>query len=84
MNNQNEKRLYIEYNKGLGVWCIYNTEGPMNCIPLDGYTDEHNDDIIKFLHHCSDYWSEYYVPIGIFEKMNKVIAQAKGDSHEQP
>lgn len=35
-------------------------------------------DIIESLHHCSDYWSEYYVPIGIVQRMEKVIAQAKG------
>ena len=41
-------------------------------------------DIIGLLHHCSDYWSEYYVPIGIVQRMQKVIAQAKGDSNDQP
>ena len=40
-------------------------------------------DIIELLHHCSDYWSEYYVPIGIVERMNNVKAQAKGDNHDQ-
>ena len=39
-------------------------------------------DIIERLEHCSDYWSEYYVPIGIVERMKNVIAQAKGNKHE--
>jgi hypothetical protein len=39
-------------------------------------------DIIELLHHCSDYWSEYYVPIGIVQRMEKVIAQAKGGANE--
>ena len=39
-------------------------------------------DIIEGLEHCSDYWSEYYVPIGIVERMKNVIAQAKGNKHE--
>lgn len=43
MTNQNEKRLYIEYNKGLGVWCIYNIKDPSRLIPLSGYTDENNE-----------------------------------------
>lgn len=39
-------------------------------------------EIIESLEHCSDYWSEYYVPIGIVERMKNVIAQAKGNKHE--
>lgn len=38
-------------------------------------------DIIGLVHHCSYY---YDVPISIVQRMEKVIAQAKGDSHEQP
>lgn len=40
-------------------------------------------EILESLEHCSDYWSEYYVPIGIVDKMRSVIAQAKGGTNEQ-
>ena len=40
-------------------------------------------DIIEALEHCSDYWSEYYVPIGIVDRMRAVIAKAKGGTNEQ-
>ena len=40
-------------------------------------------DIIEGFEHCSDYWSEYYVPIGIVERMKNVIAKAKGGTNEQ-
>lgn len=40
-------------------------------------------EIIEALEHCSDYWSEYYVPIGIVDRMRAVIAKAKGGTNEQ-
>ena len=40
-------------------------------------------DIIEDLEHCSDYWSEYYVPIGIVDRMRAVIVKAKGGTNEQ-
>ena len=32
------------------------------------------------LAECADYWSEYDVPIGIVERLRRVIAKAKGEA----
>ena len=32
------------------------------------------------LQGCSEYWSEYYVPIGLVDRLNKVIAKARGEN----
>ncbi len=39
--------------------------------------------ICQELAECADYWSEYDVPIGIVERLNAVIAQAKGTGGEE-
>ena len=31
------------------------------------------------LQECSEYWSEYYVPIGLVDRLNAVITKAKGE-----
>ena len=31
------------------------------------------------LQECSEYWSEYYVPIGLVDRLNQVIAKARGE-----
>lgn len=65
------------------LWCRGHEVADLEakCSELEALNAEMLD-IIELLHHCSDYWSEYYVPIGIVQRMEKVIAQAKGGANE--
>jgi hypothetical protein len=31
------------------------------------------------LQECASYWSEYYVPCGLVERLDQMIAKAKGE-----
>lgn len=35
-------------------------------------------DVLKELQECSEYWSEYYVPLGIHQRIATAIAKAEG------
>jgi len=35
-------------------------------------------EVLKELRECAEYWSEYYVPIGIHERINNAIMKAEG------
>lgn len=35
--------------------------------------------VLEELRECSDYWSEYDVPLGIVDRINAAIAKAKGE-----
>ncbi len=36
-------------------------------------------EVLKELKECSDYWSDYDVPLGIVDRINAAIAKAKGE-----
>lgn len=73
---QRDETVYFEKHL-TGFWCCTDDVEELERLHSEML------DIIESLHHCSDYWSEYYVPIGIVQRMEKVIAQAKGDNHDQ-
>lgn len=39
-------------------------------------------DIIEALEHCSRYWSDFDVPVGIVENMRAIIRKAKEGANE--
>ena len=38
--------------------------------------------VLRELHECAAYWSEYDVPIGIHDRIKDALAAATGESHE--
>ncbi len=36
-------------------------------------------EILLELQECASYWSEYYVPIGLVDRLDETIRKAKGE-----